>query len=68
MVLETEVCDSDSKEFVLKINEPAESFDQSFRGVGSRPSPSNIEDIIEKASPISYLNKIPTTNSVVGIF
>jgi len=46
MVLETEVCDSDDPDFILQINE--EGYDQSFTGIGSRPSGPAVEKILHE--------------------
>lgn len=43
LVLETEVSDSDDEDYILKINERADGWDQSLIGHGSRPSGSCIE-------------------------
>ncbi len=48
IVLETEVCDSSSPDFVLKVEESSLGYDQSFRGIGSRPSESYIERILDE--------------------
>lgn len=48
MVLETEVCDSDDPELVLKISENSEGYDQSLIGKGSRPSANYLENIFNK--------------------
>lgn len=44
LVIETEVCDSNDPEFVLKINENSNYYDQSLIGKGSRPSAEYIEN------------------------
>lgn len=48
IVLETEVCDSDDPELVLKISENSEGYDQSLIGKGSRPSANYLENIFNK--------------------
>lgn len=46
MILETEVCDSEDENFEIKVEEKSESYDQSFSGIGSRPSIAKIEKIL----------------------
>lgn len=48
IVLETEVCDSDDPDLVLKIKERRDGYDQSFSGIGSRPSEKYIEKILDE--------------------
>ncbi len=48
LVLETEVCDSDDPAKILKVNEDAGGYDQSFVGRGSRPSAEYIEAILQE--------------------
>lgn len=48
VILETEVCDSDDHNTVIKIVEDKASYDQSFTGHGSRPSARYIEQFVEK--------------------
>ena len=48
VVLETEVCDSSDPQFILKIEEDCFSYDQSFSGVGTRPSGAYIEQAIKE--------------------
>ena len=48
LVLETEVCDSDDPNLVLKIDENIDGYDQSLIGKGSRPSGKYLENIFEK--------------------
>lgn len=43
IVLETEVADTDDEDFILKINEPDNGWDQSLDGRGTRPSGACIE-------------------------
>jgi len=50
LILETEVCDSTDSTDVLRINETG--YDQAFNGVGSRPSPSYIERILESQNTV----------------
>lgn len=45
LVIETEVCDSNDENFVLKIDENSQSYDQSLIGKGSRPSAEFLEKI-----------------------
>lgn len=47
LILETEVCDSDDHDTMLKVEEDKNSYDQSFTGHGSRPSASYIEQFIK---------------------
>lgn len=46
LLLETEVSDSDDKEFYISTNE--KGYDQAFNNKGIRPSPSYIERVLEK--------------------
>jgi hypothetical protein len=46
MILETEVCDSNSN-IELKVNEDSTAYDQSFSSIGSRPSVSKLEEIFK---------------------
>jgi hypothetical protein len=46
--LETEVCDSDDVDFILKTIEHADQYDQSLIGKGSRPSGKYIENLLSK--------------------
>ena len=48
LVLETEVCDSDDPDLVLKIDENMNGYDQSLIGKGSRPSGKYLENIFKK--------------------
>ena len=48
LVLETEVCDSDDENFILKIQENAQGWDQSLIGAGTRPSAGYIEEHLRK--------------------
>ena len=48
LVLETEVCDSDDPNLVLKIDENMDGYDQSLIGKGSRPSGKYLENIFKK--------------------
>lgn len=48
IVLETQVSDSDDPDFILKVNERAEGWDQSLVGLGSRPSGSCVEKHIQE--------------------
>jgi 2-polyprenyl-3-methyl-5-hydroxy-6-metoxy-1,4-benzoquinol methylase len=48
LILETEVCDSDDPDVVLKIDENRGGYDQSFIGKGSRPSEKYIEKILDE--------------------
>lgn len=47
MILETEVSDSDDENYILKIDENIEGWDQSLIGHGSRPSADYIEKHLE---------------------
>lgn len=49
LILETEVADSDDPEFILNIAEQSEAYDQSFVGVGTRPSAAYIERVLRSA-------------------
>lgn len=49
LILETEVADSDDPGFILTIEEQKEAYDQSFVGVGTRPSAAYIERILRSA-------------------
>lgn len=49
LVIETEVCDSDNPDTILKIDENADGYDQSMLGRGSRPSGACIERYFQKA-------------------
>lgn len=51
MFLETEVCDSNKKDIVIKVKE--NGYDQAFNGLGSRPSKNNIEEILKNKN-INY--------------
>lgn len=44
LFLETEVCDSDDPTFEIKVDEPAEGYDQALHRTGSRPSAPMIEE------------------------
>jgi hypothetical protein len=44
--LESEVCDSDDKNFEIKVEENSNWYDQSLTNIGSRPSPAMIEEFI----------------------
>jgi 2-polyprenyl-3-methyl-5-hydroxy-6-metoxy-1,4-benzoquinol methylase len=46
LLLESEVSDSNDKQFYIQTNE--EGYDQAFNGQGIRPSPNYVEDILEK--------------------
>jgi hypothetical protein len=46
--LESEVCDSDDKNFEIKVEEDSNWYDQSLINVGSRPSAAMIEEFILK--------------------
>lgn len=46
--LESEVCDSDDKNFEIKVKEDSNWYDQSLINVGSRPSAAMIEEFILK--------------------
>lgn len=47
VALETEVCDSDDPNFVLRVTEDKTGYDQSFIGIGSRPSAPYVERLFE---------------------
>jgi hypothetical protein len=47
LVLETVVCDSDDKNFILKVEEDVNGYDKSLIGIGSRPSAEFIEEILK---------------------
>lgn len=47
VVLETEVCDSNDRSTILKVDEDKNGYDQSFTGRGSRPSATYLENFIE---------------------
>ena len=46
LLIETEVCDSDDKEFYISMNE--DGYDQAFNNKGIRPSSYYVENILEK--------------------
>jgi trans-aconitate methyltransferase len=47
MVLETEVCDSDHPYFLCYIWEPAEKWDGAYNALSVRPSPQNVERVLD---------------------
>ena len=47
LLLETEVCDSDDPNLVIKIKEH-DGIDQAYNRTGSRPSPKYVENMLEK--------------------
>ena len=61
LLLETEVSDSDNKEFYIPIDE--NGYDQAFNGKGVRPSPYYVENILEKNGFQFKLIKDPMLNS-----
>ena len=61
LLLETEVSDSDDKEFYISTNE--KGYDQAFKNKGIRPSPSYIERILEKNGFQFKMIKDPILNS-----
>lgn len=61
LLLETEVSDSDDKEFYISTNE--NGYDQAFNNKGMRPSPCYIEKVLEKNGFQFKLIKDPILNS-----
>lgn len=61
LLLETEVSDSDDKEFYISTNE--KGYDQAFNNKGIRPSPSYIERVLEKNGFQFKMIKDPILNS-----
>lgn len=61
LLLETEVCDSDDKEFYISINE--DGYDQAFNNKGIRPSQPYVEYVLEKNGFQFKLIKDPILNS-----
>ena len=61
LLLETEVSDSDDKEFYISTNE--KGYDQAFNNKGIRPSPSYIEQVLEKNGFKFKMIKDPILNS-----
>jgi Methyltransferase domain len=48
LILETEVADSEDPNFVRQTTEAAFMYDQALDGVGSRPSPANVERVLRE--------------------
>lgn len=61
LLLETEVSDSDDIQFYISTNE--DGFDQAFNNKGIRPSPSYVENVLEKNGFQFKLIKDPILNS-----
>ena len=61
LLLETEVCDSDDRQFYISTNE--NGYDQAFNNKGIRPSESYIQTILEKNGFQFKLIKDPILNS-----
>jgi hypothetical protein len=61
LFLETEVSDSDNKEFYIRTNESG--YDQAFNNKGIRPSPCFIENVLKKNGFQFKLIKDPILNS-----
>jgi SAM-dependent methyltransferase len=61
LLLETEVCDSDQKDFYISTNE--NGFDQAFNNKGIRPSESYVENVLDKNGFQFKLIKDPILNS-----
>jgi hypothetical protein len=61
LLLETEVSDTDDKQFCISTNESG--YDQAFHNKGVRPSPCYIENILEKNGFQFKLIKDPILNS-----
>lgn len=61
LLLETEVCDSDQKDFYISTTE--NGFDQAFNNKGIRPSESYVERVLEKNGFQFKLIKDPILNS-----
>lgn len=61
LLLETEVSDSDDKNFYISTDESG--YDQAFNNKGIRPSPSYVENILEKNGFHFKLIKDPILNS-----
>ena len=61
LLLETEVCDSDDKDFYISTNE--NGFDQAFNNKGIRPSQRYVECVLEKNGFQFKLIKDPILNS-----
>jgi hypothetical protein len=63
LLLETEVSDSDDKEFYQLIDE--NDYDQAYNKIGIRPSPSYVEYLLEKNGFQFKLVKDPILNSEI---
>ena len=61
LLLETEVSDSDDKDFYISTNE--NGYDQAFNNKGIRPSPSYVERVLEKNGFQFKIIKDPILNS-----
>jgi hypothetical protein len=61
LLLETEVSDTDDKQFYISINE--KGYDQAFNTKGIRPSPHYVEHVLEKNGFQFKLIKDPILNS-----
>ena len=48
LVLETEVCDSDDPDIIIKVSEDKNNVDQSLIGIGSRPAAAYVERYLEE--------------------
>jgi hypothetical protein len=59
--LETEVCDSDDKDFHIITNE--NGYDQAFNNIGIRPSPPYIESLLDNNGFQFKMIKDPILNS-----
>jgi len=66
LLLETEVSDSDDKEFCMSTHESG--FDQAFNSKGIRPSPSYIEHVLVKHGFQFKLIKDPILNSGIHCY
>jgi hypothetical protein len=61
LLLETEVCDSDEKDFYLSVNESG--YDQAFHSRGIRPSPTYVESLLSKGGFQFKMIQDPILNS-----
>ena len=61
LLLETEVSDSDNKDFYIKTQE--EGYDQAFNNMGIRPSPSYVESVLDNNGFQFKMIKDPILNS-----